>query len=62
VHAETAHLVAGGRNHAAPARAADDDRLAREFRIVELLDRREKRIHVHVQDRAVYGHYSDSME
>jgi hypothetical protein len=62
VHAEPAHLVAGRGNDATPARAADDHRLAGQLRIVELLDSREERVHVHVQDRAVRGHESDSME
>ena len=53
MHAETAHLVAGGGDDAAPAGAADDHRLARELRAVVLLDGRVERVHVDVQDRPV---------
>ncbi len=49
-HAEAAHLVAGGRDHAAPARAPDDHGLARELRPVVLLDGRVESVHVDVQD------------
>ena len=53
MHAEAAHLVARGGDHAAPARAADDHRLARELGPVVLLDRRVERVHVNVQDGAL---------
>ena len=53
MHAESADLVARGGDHAAPARAADDHRLARELRPVVLLDGRVERVHVDVQDRAL---------
>ncbi len=53
VHAEAAHLVARGRDHAAAAGAADDQRLARELGPVVLLDGRVERVHVDMQDRAL---------
>ncbi len=62
MHAEAAHLVARGRDHAAPAGAADDHGLAGELRPVVLLDGRVERVHVDVQDRAVVvAHESVSM-
>ena len=56
VHAEAAHLVARGRDDAAPAGAADDHRLAGELRPVALLDGRVERVHVHVQDDPSLAH------
>ena len=48
---ELARLVVRGRDHASPMRvAADDEGLRAEIRILELLDRREKRIEVEVRD------------
>ena len=52
VHAERACLVAGGADDAPVPEAADDDRLAAQRRVVELLDRREERVEVDVQDRS----------
>ena len=62
MHAEAAHFVARGRDHAASAGAADHHRLAGELGVVMLLDGRVERIHVHVQDhpRGV-AHDSDSI-
>ena len=45
-------LVARGRDHAAAARPADDDREPGKLRPIVLLHRRVERVHVHVQDRA----------
>ena len=52
MHAELAHLVAGGRDGAAFARSADRDRFAAQFRVVALFDRRVERIHVDMDDLA----------
>ena len=61
MHAEAADLVARGGDHAAPAGAADDHRLARELGPVVLLDGRVERVHVDVQDGALrIAHDSDS--
>ena len=51
-HAELARLVARGRYDAPFARSADRDRLAAQFRIVALFDRRIECIHVDVDDLA----------
>ena len=51
-HAELAHFVAGRRDHAAIAGAADDQRLAAQLGSVALLHRRVERVHVDVQDGA----------
>ena len=51
--AELARFVAGRRHDAALAGSADGDRLAAEIRIVPLLDRRVKGIHVDVDDLAL---------
>ena len=47
----SARLVARGRDDAPVAEPADDDRPAPQRRVRELLDRREERVEVHVQDR-----------
>ena len=52
VHAELARLVGGGGDDAALRRVAvpaDHDRLAPQLGVTQLLDRREKLVHVHVQ-------------
>jgi hypothetical protein len=52
VDAESARLVARGADDAAIAGPAptDDDRLAEELRAIALLDRREERVEIDVQD------------
>jgi hypothetical protein len=56
VDAKNARLVAGGRDDAALVRpAADGERLAAQRRVVALLDRRVKRIHIDMQDAAEHG-------
>ena len=51
-----ARLVAGRGDDAAVGGAADDDRLAAQFGVVALFDRRVERIHVDVQDAARIHH------
>lgn len=51
-HTESTGLVACGGHDAARGRAADGDRLAPQLRIVALLDRCEKRIHIDMNDLA----------
>ena len=52
MHTESTHRVTRGGDHAASAGAADDERLALEFRPIPLLHRRIKRVHVDMQNRA----------
>src|ERR1035437_5731059 len=56
--AELASLVAAGADDATGMRvAADDDRLAAQLRVVALLDRREERVEIHMNDaEAAAGH------
>ena len=62
VHAEAAHFVTRGRDHAARAGAPDHDRLAGELGVVVLLHGRVERVHVHVQDHPCgVAHDSDSI-
>ena len=56
VHAELPCLVARGADDAAIAGPADDDGLAGQARIVELLDRRVERVEVDVEDARVVAH------
>ena len=49
-HAEAAGLVAGGRDDPAVGRPADDDALAPQLRVVQLLHRGVEGIHVDVQN------------
>ena len=60
VHAERARLVARVPHDAPVAEPADDHRLAAQRRVVELLDRREERVEVDVQDRRVVAHVDAS--
>jgi hypothetical protein len=55
--AERPRFVARGRDHAAPIRlSADDQRPTAQRRVVALLDRGVKRVHVNVDDAAnVHG-------
>ena len=53
MNAENTGFVAGCCNHAARAQAAYDDRLSNQFRIIETLHRRVKRVHIYVDDRAL---------
>ena len=56
VNAKAAGLIAAGRHDAPTGRiAADDDGLASQFGMVPLLHRREKGIHVHMDDLAEFG-------
>jgi hypothetical protein len=50
--AEAARFIARRRNYAACPRAADGDRLAAQRGIVALLDGREKRIHIDMENAA----------
>jgi len=53
MHAELPRLVAGRADHATlRCGRADNDRLAAQRRIIALLDRRVKRIHVEMEDDA----------
>ena len=56
VTAVLSRLVAGGRDDAAVAGAADQHRLAAQLGRVTHLDRREEGVHVDVQDRALRRH------
>ena len=58
VHPEGTGLVGRGGHDAAPADAADDDRLAAQRRLVALLDCGEEGIEIHVQDRRLGAHRS----
>ncbi len=56
VHPEGAGLVGRGRDHAAAADAADDDRLAAQRGLVALLHGGEEGVEIHVQDRRLGAH------
>jgi hypothetical protein len=51
-HAEPARFVTGGSNHAAPARSPHGNGFSAQLGIVALLDAREKRIHIDMDDLA----------
>ncbi|MBB2671484.1 UNVERIFIED_ORG: hypothetical protein GGE44_001035 [Rhizobium esperanzae] len=52
VDAEFAGLIARRRNHPTRRRSPDGDRFAAQFRVIALLDRRIKRVHVDMDDLA----------
>src|SRR5581483_6807652 len=56
VTAEDARLIRRGGDNAARAVVADQHRLAAQAGVVELLDRREEGVHVHVKDRSRQSH------
>ena len=59
MHAEAPGFVGGGRYHAPVAQSADDDRLAAIFRLIPLLYRSEKGIHVDMDDPT--RHFNDPL-
>jgi len=56
VHPERPGFVRRRRDHAPSTDAADDDRLAPQRRLVALLDGREERVEVQVEDRGLRAH------